>query len=180
MATRRKKILSVLLALLIVAAAAAAVFWWRYKATQAEMAEVSAPVVQKDLPVEAIRAQLKSGNFRDKLAAKKQIEKLEPGDRLAVLTVLLGDDDVATRLLAVKALADLGSNEARAKLSEVAAKDADEKVRAAAAEALRPPAPEPAAAEPAAAAAPAEPAAAAPAADPAAPAAPAAEGEAPQ
>lgn len=140
MTRRGRKVLAIVGGGLLVLAAVALVLWQRYQAAGEEAAELTAPAVAKDLPVEEIRTKLKSGNFRDKLAAKKQIEKLEPADRLAVLAALLEDADVATRLLAVSALADVGSDEARAKLGEVAAKDADEKVRAAAAEALTPPA----------------------------------------
>jgi len=143
MTGKARKALVIVAGVLLVLAAAAAVVYQRYTAAGDEAKELTAPAVARDLPVEEIRAKLQSGNFREKLAAKKQIEKLEPTDRVAVLAALLQDPDVATRLIAVSALGDLGSDEARTKLAEVAAKDGDEKVRAAATEALASPAPAP-------------------------------------
>lgn len=91
---------------------------------------VTAPPEQRDLAVEEIRAKLKGDNFREKLAAKKQIGKLAPAERLRVLRALSQDPDVPTRTIAVQELGKmLPDDGARATLADVAKNDPDADVR---------------------------------------------------
>lgn len=138
--SRGKTVLLSVVILLLAGGAGLGVWYWRGKAE----AEAVTKVERRDLPVEEIRQKLQSGNFREKLEAKKQIGKLTPEDRVAVLRVLLTDPQAATRLIAVSELGKLEGDAARAALAEAAEKDADEMVRAAAKEAMAPSAAPPA------------------------------------
>lgn len=100
---------------------------------------------EQDLTTSEIRTKLKSGSFREKLEARKQIGKLEREPRLKVLGALATDDDRPTRTIAVQELSVmLPDPAARELLQQLAAEDADPDIRALAAEKLAPPAPEPA------------------------------------
>jgi len=98
---------------------------------------VTARPVKKDLKVEEIRAGLRSKSFREKLAAKKQIGKLAPADRLRVLQALAQDPDAPTRTIAVQELGKmLPDPGAHATLQQVAKNDASPDLRQLAAEKL--------------------------------------------
>lgn len=98
---------------------------------------VTARPVQKDLKVEEIRAGLRSKSFREKLAAKKQIGKLPPADRLRVLQALSQDPDAPTRTIAVQELGKMKDDAgARATLEQIAKNDASPDLRQLAAEKL--------------------------------------------
>ena len=62
------------------------------------------PYVEKNLTAEEIRTKLLSGDLLQKIAARKQIEKLEPEEKLRVLLILADDSDVTVRLLAAREL----------------------------------------------------------------------------
>ncbi len=169
MTRTKRNILIGLVVVFCLAAIAGGVFLILYYRGKAEADALTKPIERVELPIDAIKEKLRSPNFREKLEARRQIDKLTVADRVAVCKVLLADPDAPTRTLAVTVLAATDSPEARALLAEAAKSDADESIRGLAAEALQPPAPAtPDAAAPAPA--PATPdAAAAPAPAPAAP-----------
>ncbi len=106
---------------------------------------VDEPPEARDLTTEEIRTALRTGSFRDKLEARKQIGKLEREQRLAVLGSLVADPDLPTRTIAVQELGKLLPDPgARETLEQVAAADADPGLRTLAQEKLAPPAVEPA------------------------------------
>jgi HEAT repeat protein len=93
---------------------------------------VKEPYQQKDLTVEEIRAKLKSEDFKHRLEASKQIDKLPSEEKLLVLLNLAADPEPSTRLLAVKKLQAVDDPRARQKLEQLAQSDPDTDVREAA------------------------------------------------
>lgn len=87
------------------------------------------PYVEKNLTAEEIRTKLLSGDLLQKIAARKQIEKLEPEEKLRVLLILADDSDVTVRLLAARELLKIEDPGAVDKLSWLAENDPDETVR---------------------------------------------------
>ena len=99
---------------------------------------VTHPPREVDLTVEEIRTKLQTGSFRDKLEARKQIAKLEDGERFRVLQALSEDPAASTRTIAVGELGKMLPHAgALARLTEMAAEDPDETVRELAAESAR-------------------------------------------
>lgn len=90
---------------------------------------VSEPYKERDLRLVEIQNMVKSGDFKQQLEASKQIDKLEPADKLQICRVLAGDSDPAVRLLAVKKLRPMNDPEAREILGRLASKDPDPDVR---------------------------------------------------
>jgi len=129
-ATRRVPILRAVLAAALVAGALAGC---GVDYTVTEMPE------EQDLTTAEIRSKLKSGSFREKLEARKQIGKLEREPRLQVLRALAADEDRPTRTIAIQELGvmlpDPGAQET---LEQVAREDADPDLRALAQEKLAP------------------------------------------
>jgi hypothetical protein len=91
--------------------------------------EISKPVEKRDLTQDEIRAKLTSGEFKDKLAGEKQIDKLGLDEKLRILLGLSQDPDPAVRLIAVKHLAKMDHPDARQKLAQLAQSDPDPTVR---------------------------------------------------
>jgi hypothetical protein len=87
------------------------------------------PYVEKDLKAEEIRTKLLSGDLLQKIAARKQIDKLEPEKKLRVMLVLADKSDAIVRLLAAKELRKIDDPKAVAKLAWLAENDPDETVR---------------------------------------------------
>ncbi len=78
---------------------------------------VTRPYQEEDLTIREIRKKLQSGDFRQKLEASKQIDKLAVEEKLRVLIILSQDAEASTRLLAVKKLAKIEDPRAEARLS---------------------------------------------------------------
>ncbi len=95
------------------------------------------PYKKRDLTVEEIRAKLKSSDFKQRLEASAQIDKLDPEEKIQVLLVLADDPVASTRLLAVKKLSPLQDARARAKLERLAKDDPDADVRDLAAQGIK-------------------------------------------
>ena len=91
--------------------------------------EVTKPYAQRSLATEEIRAMLASGDFKQRLEASRQVDKLEPQERLTVLLELAQDPDAAARLLAVKKLKEVDDPRARETLTKMAKDDPDPNVR---------------------------------------------------
>ena len=136
----RRIIITFLIAFVLGTAAGAIGTFFYFTSTAEEMAELTKPVDQVDLPIAEIREKLLNGNFREKMTARRQIGKLEPPQRLAVLQALAGDEDKKARLIAASELGKMAeeqdSEDARAVLRRMR-DDADEIVRTTATEALR-------------------------------------------
>jgi hypothetical protein len=100
---------------------------------------------EQDLTSTEIRTKLKSGSFREKLEARKQIGKLEREPRLQVLRALATDPDAPTRTIAIQELGVMLPDPAAQETLELLAReDADPNLRALAQEKLTPaPAPAP-------------------------------------
>ena len=90
---------------------------------------VAQPHLKRDLKAEEIRTMLTSGNFKQKLEAKDQIDKLEPEERMRVLTALSTDSDAAVRLIAVQKLKKSDDPRAKDILAKLAKDDPDDTVR---------------------------------------------------
>ena len=90
---------------------------------------VTRPYQEEDLTIKEIRQKLQSGDFRQKLEASKQIDKLPIEERLRVVTVLSVDPAASTRLLAVKKLAKIEDPRSRARLEKMSKEDPDSVVR---------------------------------------------------
>ncbi len=90
---------------------------------------VAQPYVEKDLTVDEIRAKLKSKDFKGRVEAGKQIDKLEPEERLRVLLKLADDADTPARVLAVKKLRLIDDARAKDRLRKMAKDDPDSDVR---------------------------------------------------
>ncbi len=90
---------------------------------------VTRPYQEEDLTIKEIRQKLQSGDFRQKLEASKQIDKLPLEERLRVVTVLAVDPAASTRLLAVKKLAKIEDPRSRARLKKMSNEDLDPVVR---------------------------------------------------
>ena len=90
---------------------------------------VAQPVEHRDLALDEIRGMLKSGDFKQKLEASKQIDKLPLDDRLRVLDGLAADPDQAVRLMAAKKLKTIDDPRAKATLEKLK-NDADADVKA--------------------------------------------------
>jgi hypothetical protein len=95
---------------------------------------VTEPHRERDLRLVEIQNMARSGDFRQILEASKQIDKLEPADKLQILGWLADDPDPAVRLLSVKKLRTMNEPEARATLARLASKDPDPDVRSLAGE----------------------------------------------
>lgn len=83
----------------------------------------------KQLTVEEIKVALKGSDFRQKNAARKQLEKLVPAERVSLLEALLKEGDSPTRLMAVAELMNLPEETYKPILRKVAADDPDEEIR---------------------------------------------------
>ena len=90
---------------------------------------LTVPYVEKNLTAEEIRTKLLSGDLLQKIAARKQIDKLEPEKKLRVMLVLADKSDAIVRLLAAKELRKIDDPKAVAKLAWLAENDPDETVR---------------------------------------------------
>ncbi len=90
---------------------------------------ITEPYVEKDLPVEEIKTKLLSGDLTQKIAARKQINKLEPEEKLRVLLVLADQPEATVRLLAVRELLWIDDPKAVSKLKSLAKNDPDPDVR---------------------------------------------------
>jgi len=90
---------------------------------------VAQPHLKRDLKAEEIRSMLTTGDFKQKLEAQKQIDKLEPEERLRIVLALAKDADAAVRLIAVKKLRAIDDPRAKAELARLAKDDPDETVR---------------------------------------------------
>lgn len=84
---------------------------------------------EKQLDKEGIKKALTGDDFRQKTAARKQIEKLAPAERLELLADLLKAGDAPTRLLAVAELMKLPVEVHKPVLEEVYKNDADAEIR---------------------------------------------------
>ena len=91
--------------------------------------EITKPPETRDLRREEICAKLQSPDFKHKLEAEKQIDKLEPVEKRRILLALSSDSDPAVRLITVKHLARIDDSEARERLTEIATSDPDATVR---------------------------------------------------
>ena len=91
--------------------------------------EISKPVEKRDLTLDEIRTKLASSDFKQKLDAEKQIDKLEAEEKCRILLGLSREPDAAVRLIAVKHLAKLERPDARARIGEIAKDDPDPTVR---------------------------------------------------
>lgn len=90
---------------------------------------VKEPYKERDLQAKEIRAMLTSGDFMKQREASRQIEKLEPEERLRILTTLSKDADAPVRLIAVKNLHKIDDPRAKETLAKLAKDDPDETVR---------------------------------------------------
>lgn len=90
---------------------------------------VTQPYQEKDLTLDEIRSKFQSGDFKQKLEAGKQIDKLEPSEKLRVLLTLSKEQDPPTRVLAVKKLKPIDDPRARETLERLAKEDPDPTVR---------------------------------------------------
>ena len=95
---------------------------------------VTEPYKERELRLVEIQNMVKSGDFKQQLEASKQIDKLEPADKLQIVRRLADDPDPAVRLIAVKKLRTMDEPEAREMLGRLAAKDPDPDVRSLAGE----------------------------------------------
>jgi HEAT repeat protein len=93
---------------------------------------VTEPHRERNLMVEDIRRMLKSGDFKDRLEAARQIDKLGDDEKVTVLLELAQDPDPAARILAARKLRDLDEPRATEALARLASEDADPDVREAA------------------------------------------------
>ena len=96
--------------------------------------DVTEPHRERSLMAEEIKRMLKSGDFKDRLEAAGQIDKLGAEEKLAVLLELAADADTAARILAARKLHDVDEPRAREALGRLAKDDADPEVREAAAQ----------------------------------------------
>lgn len=110
------------------------VAWW-YLVVKPETARVI-DMKPKNLNQEAVKAGLKSKVFREKLEAKRQIEKLTEAERSEVFLDLAQDPDSAARMMACGELAKLKGEAPTQALLSASASDADAEVRATALSAL--------------------------------------------
>ena len=137
MASAKKKVLAGFLVGLVLGSAVGAMGAFMYfTRTAEEMAEVTKPVGEVELPIAEIRAQLLTGSFREKQTARRQIGKLPEDQRLKVLQALATDEDTKARLIAATELGKLGTIPARTLLQEMAQNDPDEMVKTVAIEQL--------------------------------------------
>jgi hypothetical protein len=90
---------------------------------------VSQPYNAPNLTVEQIRTQLNSGDFKQKLEAGKQIDKLAPEEKLHVLLALSHDTESSSRMLAIKKMKSLEDPRAKERITEMAKSDPDTDVR---------------------------------------------------
>ena len=90
---------------------------------------VKQPYKAPDLTVEEIRTKLQSEDFRQQLEASKQIDKLEPAEKLRVVLALSKDPRGKTRILAVKKLKAIDDAKARERLEQMAKDDPDPDVK---------------------------------------------------
>jgi hypothetical protein len=91
--------------------------------------EITKPVERRDLASEEVRTKLKSPDFKEKLEAERQIDKLEPGERRRLLLELARNREAPVRLIAAKHLRKLSDDEVRALLRRMAKEDPDPAVR---------------------------------------------------
>lgn len=123
----RKKLRWGGLALAVVALGAG--YWtWRKLRRQVDKT-VTQPYVKPDLTVDEIRDKLKTGDFKQRIEATQQLNKLEPEERLRVLLKLAEAPESPVRMLAVKELRKIDAPEAKQKLQDLAANDLDSDVR---------------------------------------------------
>jgi len=84
---------------------------------------------EKKLDNAELKAALTGDDFRQKTAARKQIETLPPAERLELLQELVQSTGAPTRLLAVSELAKLPPDVHKPVLEKVHKEDADPEVR---------------------------------------------------
>lgn len=80
---------------------------------------VDKPYPTAELQAKEVREKLRSSDFRQRLEGSKQIDKLEPEERLQVLLILSKDPQASTRLLAGKKLRGIADPRAKARLAEM-------------------------------------------------------------
>ncbi|MBI2930832.1 MAG: HEAT repeat domain-containing protein [Planctomycetes bacterium] len=90
---------------------------------------VAQPYKERDLKAEEIRTMLTGGDFKQKMEAQKQIDKLEPEEKLGLLVTLSNDSDPAVRLIAIKKLRPIEDARAKERLAQMAKEDPNEMVR---------------------------------------------------
>ncbi|GEM_PF-3434001 len=122
-----KRALAIGAGVLVLGLAVGAIWFWRQR-SRVDLA-VSQPYVEKDLTTDEIRSKLGSGEFKQVQEATKQIDKLEPEERLRVLLKLAEDPQSPIRLRAVKKLRALDDPRAKTKLEKMAREDSDADVR---------------------------------------------------
>ncbi len=91
--------------------------------------DITRPVELRDLTTDEIRIKINSPDFKDKLEADRQIDKLEVEERRRILLKLSTDPDAPVRLIAAKHLKKIDHPEAHAALRRMAQEDPDETVR---------------------------------------------------
>jgi HEAT repeat protein len=91
--------------------------------------EITKPPEKRDLTRQEIWTKLQSPDFKQKLEAETQIDKLEPVEKRRILLELSRDSDPAVRLIAVKHLAGIDHPEVHARLAEISKSDPDPTVR---------------------------------------------------
>jgi HEAT repeat protein len=90
---------------------------------------VTDPVRERNLVTEEIRSMLKSGDFKARLEASRQIDKLGQEEKINVLIDLARDSDPAARILAAKKLNEIDDPRAKETLAKLAKEDPDPEVR---------------------------------------------------
>ena len=97
---------------------------------------ITEPPKHKELTAQEIKNNLKKGDFRAKLEARKQLDKLPLEEKMKLLLELVVDEEASTRILAVRELGKLDDARATEAIQKAATSDADETVKSVAQEAL--------------------------------------------
>lgn len=129
-----KKVILPLLILLLAAVGYGVAMWM--EGAKKETAQITKSVDVSSMTTKKIMKMLTSGDFKQRLQARKEISRLKPEDRLQVYRAMAKAKDAAVRLMAVSGLASMKSPGAKKLLQELA-KDTDKDVAEQAKEALK-------------------------------------------
>jgi HEAT repeat protein len=133
-----KIVLIIVVVLVVIGGIVGGVVYYMSWKAQKDIEDLVKAPEHKNLQVEEVKKLLKGGDFKAKIEARRQIDNLEPEDKLLTLIELMKEDDVNARLIAVKLLTSIKDKRATAALEKAAKEDKDETVRSIAASALAP------------------------------------------
>jgi len=126
--TRKSEIILSIVILMLAIVAYGGYVWWEH--TSLEARKITEVQKTDSLKSNQIIKMLTSGDFKQKLQARRELSKLSPQEKKAVLLKMCKQKNAATRMMAVQGLKDYVKDPAVVKVLNGLAKDPDPDVAA--------------------------------------------------